>query len=104
MKVHASVFFALLPFGTLAAAQGGHVAFPHNRRALDTTDPQPYRDMHARPIDYTRPAVYRRAVGPVAPPKPPPSSWTPEVKGKYIKDTLKCDKNHVCSGEIVVAA
>lgn len=31
------------------------------------------------------------------------SSWTPKIEGvKPIKDTLKCNSKHVCSGEIVV--
>lgn len=108
MKVHTSIVLALLSLGALAAAQGEYVPFPYNRHGLDPTDPSPYRDMHVRPIDYTRPAVYRRSAAAIlvreAVAEAMAKAWAPEVKGKYVKDTLKCDKHHVCSGEIVVAA
>ncbi len=108
MKVYTTILCALPLFGPFTAAEGGHVLFPHDRRGLDTTSPQPYRDTHARPIGYTRPAVYRRAAAGIlareAMAEALAKDWAPEVKGKYIKDTLKCDKKHVCSGEIVVAA
>ena len=107
MKFQTAIIFSLLYFGALGTAEGRQVSLRYKRHALDTANFFPYPYAHSRPGGYPHPNAYRRAVAEIiareAEAEAIAHAWTPKVEGKYLKDTLKCNNKHVCSGELVVA-
>ena len=100
----------LLSFATLSIAQyADYYSNIYQRSALAEAYAEAIADAG---IDYNEylDYLYARAVAPPppppkdqAPPKDQGNSWTPTITGaKPIKDTLKCNAQHVCSGEIIV--
>lgn len=107
MKIHAAILISLLSSAALATADGRHAALPHKRQALPTVNRLQYADARFHSNSVPNLSAYVRADAAIlaraAKAEAVALAWAPKVEGKYIKDTLKCNNKHVCSGEIVVA-
>ena len=106
MKFQNAILLSILSLGTLSLAHDDYYRL-YSRDAMAEADPyayaeaDPYADADADADawleDYAHFLQQREAKK-----KHDDDSWTPKIIGSYKKDTLKCNKEHVCSGEIIV--